>query len=431
MPPTTAGIAAAGNAFCRSFYDAGMDTRRRLGGPFWRFWAASALANLGDGIRLAAFPLLAASLTDDPLAVATVAAASALPWLLTGLVAGSLVDRRGARVLLVGADAVRILVLVVLVGALLADVATLTLVAATAFALGVAETARDTAAQTVIPRLVPSALLERANGRLVAGEVVGNEFVGPLVGAALFTAGVALPFAVNSAVLAVAVLLVLYLPASLLTARPVAGKDGAVRDGVRAGLGWLARHRVLRGLLAAAALVALADAAWFAVFVLYTEVQLETGAIGFGVYLAVGAAGGLIGALIAARLIGEQRHRAVLLGSFAVTAVMPALLLAAPTTWAALVVVITTSAGFGVLNVAAVSVRQRLTPAGLLGRVSAAWRTVLFGAGAVGGLGGGAIASWQGLQAPFALSATLGLTAVALWWFSTRRRTDPLIPATA
>jgi MFS family permease len=394
---------------------------RRLGGRFWRFWTAAALANLGDGIRLAAFPLLAASLTDDPFAVAAVGAAAALPWLLTGLVAGSLADRRGARVLLVGADTVRILVLLGLVGALLAGAATLPLVAVVAFALGVAETARDTAASTVVPRLVPAALLERANGRLVAGEVVGNEFVGPLVGAALFAAGVALPFAANSALLAIAVLLMLYLPASLLAVRPAATDEDTVRDGVGAGLGWLARHRVLRGLLTAVALVALADAAWFAVFVLYTQVELDAGAIGFGGYLAIGAAGGLVGALAAARLTGQRRHRAVLLGSFAVTALIPALLLAAPTAWAAVIVVTATSAGFGVLNVAAVSVRQRLTPDRLLGRVGASWPTVLLGAEAAGGLAGGAIASWQGLQAPFVLSAALGLVAVALWWLSTRR----------
>ncbi len=79
------------------------------------------------------------------------------------------------------------------------------------------------------------------------------------------------------------------------------------------------------------------------------------------------------------------------------------------------------------LYVAASSVPQRLTPAGLLGRVTAAWRTVVFGAGAVGALGGGAVASWQGLQAPFALSAVLGVVAVALWWLSARRSPAPLI----
>lgn len=400
----------------------------RLGGRFWRFWAAATLANLGDGIRVAAFPLLAASLTDDAFAVAAIGAATALPWLLTGLAAGSLADRRSARTLLAAADLGRIVVLLGLVAALLTNTATLPLVAVAAFALGVAETVRDTAAQTVVPRLVPSELLERANGRLVAGEVAGNEFAGPLIGAALFSVGVALPFAANSATLAIAVLLVLSLPASLLAATARGGDVGApvVADGVRAGLGWLARQRVLRGLLGAVAMVMLADAAWFAVFVLYLDARLDAGALGFGVFLAIGAAGGLTGALLADRLIGRQRHRAVLLGSIAVIAVTPALLLAAPTTWAAVVVVVATSGGFTVLNVAAVSVRQRLTPPGLLGRVTAAWRTVVFGAGAVGALAGGAVASWQGLQAPFVLSGILGIVAVALWWLSARRGSGPL-----
>ncbi|SDS77543.1 MFS transporter [Jiangella sp. DSM 45060] len=400
----------------------------RLGDRFWRFWAAATLANLGDGIRMAAFPLLAASLTDDAFAVAAVGAAAALPWLVTGLAAGSLADRRSPRTLLAAADLGRIVVLLGLVAALLTDTATLPLVAVAAFALGVAETVRDTAAQTVVPRLVPSELLERANGRLVAGEVAGNEFAGPLIGAALFATGVALPFAANSATLAIAVLLVLSLPASVLSATARRDEAGApaVADGVRAGLGWLARQPVLRGLLGAAALVMLADAAWFAVFVLYVDARLSAGALGFGAFLAIGAAGGLAGALLADRFIAGRRHRAVLLGSIAVTAVTPVLLLAAPSTWAAVIVVVATSGGFGVLNVAAVSVRQRLTPPGLLGRVTAAWRTVVFGAGAVGALGGGAVASWQGLQAPFVLSAVLGVVAVALWWSAGRGR-GPLI----
>ncbi|HEX8930534.1 MAG TPA: MFS transporter, partial [Actinomycetota bacterium] len=65
-----------------------------LGRPFWTFWTASALANIGDGIRLAAFPLLAASLSAGPVGVAAVTAAQALPWLVTGLAAGALADRR-------------------------------------------------------------------------------------------------------------------------------------------------------------------------------------------------------------------------------------------------------------------------------------------------------------------------------------------------
>jgi MFS family permease len=133
-----------------------------LGRPFWTFWSAAALANVGDGIRLAAFPLLAVSLTADPVSVAAVTAAQALPWLVTGLLAGALADRRGARALLVWADTARVLVLAVLVVAVVMGRASVPLVLVASFALGVGETVRDTAAQTAVPSLVPERLLERA-----------------------------------------------------------------------------------------------------------------------------------------------------------------------------------------------------------------------------------------------------------------------------
>ena len=235
-----------------------------LGRPFWTFWSAAALANVGDGIRLAAFPLLAASLTADPVGVAAVTAGQALPWLVTGLLAGSLADRRGARTLLVWADTARVIVLAALVVAVATGLASVTLVVAASFLLGVGETVRDTAAQTALPRLVPQRLLERANGRLVAGEIVGNEFVGPPVGAALFVVGAALPFAANGASLALAVMLVLTLPLSAVAhraAESVAESVPVVGRGVAAGLRWLAGHRTLRTLTAVSAAVAAADSA--------------------------------------------------------------------------------------------------------------------------------------------------------------------------
>lgn len=397
-----------------------------LGGVFWRFWSATVLANVGDGIRLAAFPLLAASLTDEPVAVAAVAACSALPLLLTGLPAGSLADRRSARLLMTVTDGTRTLVLLGLITALVTDRASIELVASAAFLLGVGETVRDTAAQTVIPRLVPAALLERANGRMTAGEVTGNEFVGPLVGAALFAFGAALPFVANSAALALAALFVLSVPAALLTRDQRGAATDVVPFGALAGVRWLLGHRTLRALVLAGAFVALADSAWFAVFVLYTGVRLDVAAVGFGALLAVGAVGGLAGAFAAEYLIGGRRHGPVLLWSMAVTAGAPTLLLAAPQRWAAVVVVVSTSAAFGVFNVAAVSLRHRLVPGQVLGRVIAAWRSVVLGAGAIGALAGGAIASVRGLDAPFILSGVLGLLAVAVWWDALRRGLDPL-----
>ncbi|MER7459824.1 MFS transporter [Micromonospora sp. NPDC126480] len=400
---------------------------RSLGRPFWTFWTAAALANLGDGIRVAAFPLLAAALSDDPVAVAAVAAAQFLPWLVTGLLAGALADRRGARTVIATADAGRVLVLATLAVAVATGWATIALVVAASFLLGVGETLRDTAAQTAVPRLVRDEHLERANGRLVAGEIVGNEFVGPPVGALLFVVGAALPFAVNGAALALAVMLVLSLPLSL--ARPPvrnagteAGGTGA-GGGVLAGLRWLVRQRVLRTLVVVGAAIAAADTAWFAIFVLYARESLGLGALGFGLLLATGAGGGLAGSLLAGRVLGRFRHRDVLAVTLALTGGVPVLLVVAPNRVAAVVVVVLTSASFAVLNVAALSLRHRLVPEGLLGRVVAASRTLTYSCTALGALAGGALAAQAGLVAPFLLSGAVAVVATAGWWVASRPST--------
>ena len=394
----------------------------RLGSAFWRFWCAAVLANVGDGIRVAAFPLLAATLTSDPIAVAAVGAAQGVPWLLTGLWAGVLADRRGGRALIAAADAVRFVALAVLTAAVAFAVASIALVVVAAVVVGVGETVRDTAAQAVTPRLVPGPLLERANARLVAGEVVGNEFAGPPIGAALFVAGAAIPFAVNGAALALAVMLVLTLPLSL-AARAVAhsaADGGSVGGGVLAGLRWLSRQRALRALTVSVAAVAAADNAWFAIFVLYARDRLSVGAVGFGWLLAIGAAGGVSGSMLAGRFLRDGRHRVVLACTLAVTAGVPVLLVLAPSLWAAVLVVVVTSGAFAVFNVAAVSLRQRVVPEHLLGRVTATSRTLALGGAGVGALIGGALAAGAGATAPFLFSGVIAVFATAVWWIGSR-----------
>ncbi len=390
-----------------------------LGRPFWTFWSASTLANVGDGIRLAAFPLLAASLTANPIAVAAVAAAQSLPWLVTGLLAGSLADRRRPRALLAQADTARVVVLGVLVVAVAMGWVSLPLVLLASFLLGVGETIRDTAAQTALPGLVPERLLERANGRLVAGEIVGNEFVGPPVGAALFVAGAALPFAANGASLALAVMLLLTLPISI-AARPPQDAPKQASPGVVAGLRWLAGQRVLRTLALVTAAVAAADSAWFAILVLYAEGPLGIGATGFGILLAAGALGGLLGSFLVDRLVAGRRHRMILTCSLAITAGIPATLAVTTQLWAAILVIVVTSGSFAVLNVTVVSLRQRLVPRELLGRTVAAGRTLSFSAAAVGALLGGVLTATIGIEAPFIFSGLVAVLATTAWWIVSR-----------
>jgi MFS family permease len=146
----------------------------RLGRAFLKLWSASVISNLGDGVRLAALPLLAASLTDDPRVIALVAAVSGLPWLMFSLVSGALVDRIDRRRVMITVDAARAVLVALLALALVADVADVTSLLVLAFALGLGETFFDTAAPAMTAAIVPNDRLESANARLLAANTLAT-----------------------------------------------------------------------------------------------------------------------------------------------------------------------------------------------------------------------------------------------------------------
>ena len=165
----------------------------RLGGRFRLLWAATGASNLGDGVGLVALPLLAASLTRDPLQIAAVAAAQRLPWLLFVLISGVTIDRTDRRQLQQVANVGRALVLAALGGVVWFGWASIPLLLGIALLLGVAETLADTAAVALLPAVVPRDRLEQANGRLYTTQTVANEFIGPPVGGGLFALTAAAP----------------------------------------------------------------------------------------------------------------------------------------------------------------------------------------------------------------------------------------------
>lgn len=379
-----------------------------LGAPFWRFWMAAAAANLADGVRAGAFPLVAVALGGTPVEIAAVYAAQQGAWFLFGLAAGGAADRHVPGRVVAAADAARVVVLAGLLALLLLGLATVPLLAGAAFVLGVAEVFRDTAAVSVVPRLVPGRRLERANARLVGAEVVGNEFAGPLLGAALVAVALALPVGVDAALLLVALVLVLTLAEAR---RPVPVADPGPGPGWTAGFRELRAHRDLLAVTGCGAVVAFADAAWWSVLVLVSAELLGLPPAGFGALLAAGAVGGLLGALGAERVA----HRLGPARSLPVAAVLtglPAAGIAVSGSAVAVgVLLAVSSAGFALWNVVAVSLRQRRVPAAVLGRVSAVHRLALAGGGTAGALTGGALAAAGGPAVPLLAAALLSVAA--------------------
>src|SRR6266508_185989 len=115
-------------------------TRTDLGPHYHKLWTAAAISNLGDGVFLTALPLLAATLTRDPLQVSLVFAAGWLPWLLLGLVSGALADRWDRRRVMWTVDAARFAVVGFLGVAVWAGWATIPLLVGAAFLLGAGQT---------------------------------------------------------------------------------------------------------------------------------------------------------------------------------------------------------------------------------------------------------------------------------------------------
>ncbi|WP_271216345.1 MFS transporter [Streptosporangium carneum] len=394
-----------------------------LGPAYHRLWLATALSNLGDGIRMAALPLLAAVMSSDPVVVAGVAVAGQSPWLIFGLFAGAVVDRYDQRRLTVLVDAARVLLLGLLVVALSFGVASIFLVYAVAFACGVGETLRDTATATLLPPLVSDADLDRANGGLVNAEVAGNELVGPPLGGYLFGVAMVLPFAVNGSALALVAALIFSLPNVFAKKAVSPARRSRIWADTRAGLRWLAHHRRARALVVLGGLFALMDSVWFPIFVLYVDKVLGLPAWAYGGLLGVGAVGGLVGGYLAARitrLIGSTAT----LTSCLMCAAAGQLMLGLSTSVPVVVVgLAATSGAFGVWAVAARTLRQRLTPPELLGRISSVSMTVVMGAAPLGALAGGFIAAAWGLTAPILVGAPV-LAAGALACYLTFRERD-------
>jgi MFS family permease len=394
-----------------------MDRRRegeepgRLGRSFWQLWSASTLSNLADGLVKIALPLIAVTLTDSPGLVAGVALAVTLPWLLFALPAGALADRVDRRIAMVAANVVRAAAVMVLaVGVALgleSSTSAIWVLYAVALLLGTAETVYDTSAQSILPQVVPRDRLPRANGRLIAAELTANEFVGPPLGGLLVAAGVAAAFATPAALWAAAVGALLLLRGGFAVRRE---ESTTLRADVAEGLHYLWQHRLLRTLAAMTGLFNFATNATFAVFVVLAvgpDSAMGLTEATYGLLFATIAAGSLIGALLADPIIRRLgRSRSMLLGILGgvATVGIPAL-----TTIPLVIAVAFLVGGItnALWNVVAVSLRQRITPDRILGRINSSYRLVAWGTRPLGAAAGGLIAELLGLRAVFAFAAAV------------------------
>lgn len=387
---------------------------RRLGTPFRWLLASSWVSNLGDGIAIAAGPLLVASMTHDARLVALAATVQWLPPLLFGLFAGVLADRLDRRRIVVSVNLLRAVVLVVLATTIVTDRVSIVVVLATLFVLGTAEVFADNTTQTLLPMLVARDDLVVGNARLQAGFATINQLAGPPIGAALFAVGMVVPFATQALVVALGAVLVSQV------ALPPHGRDRAnpsrIRHDVVEGLRWVRHHAAVRTLVLTIFTFNITFGAAWSVLVLYATRRLGLGEVGFGLVTTVGAAGGLVGIVC----YGWITRRVSLSNLMRIGLIVETLthvgLALATRAVVAMPIFFVFGAHAYVWGTTSVSVRQRAVPTSLQGRVGSVNQVGVFGGLVVGSGIGGVVAEHWGLAAPFWFAAVGSAVFVVLIW---------------
>jgi MFS family permease len=386
---------------------------RRLGSGFRWLLASTIVNNAGDGIAIAAGPLLLASQTRDPFLVSMALLMQYLPSLLFGVVGGVAADRFDRRRTVAIANLGRAAVLGVLTVTIVSGSVNVAVVLAALFVLGTAETFADSASSSLLPGLVARKDLGIANARMQGASLLTNDLVAPPIGAFLFAVGMALPFATNAAAFALGAVLISRVVTSVRVEREQAS---SFRADMVEGIRWLVAHPPMRTLALTIFTFNVTFGAAWSILVLYAGDRLGMDAVGFGLLTTASAVGGVVGTLSYGRL--ERRFSLAQLMRIGLLIETGTHLTFALTT--SPVVALVTMVVFGahelVWGTTSTVVRQRAVPNELLGRVTGVYRVAIVGGLVIGTPIGGLLARTFGITAPFWFGFVGSALLVALLW---------------
>jgi MFS family permease len=391
--------------------------KEKLGVNYWKLWTASVITNFGDGVAAVAYPWLASAVTRDPLHIALVGVATRLPWLLFSLPAGVITDRVDRKRLISSMDVLRFLITLGVAFTVWtsqtglstpAEIASgaaelppnstmlLGVIYVAALLLGMAEVLRDNSAQTLMPSIVSSTNLERANGRLWGAEVVMNSFAGPPAAGFLLAAAFSLPFFVDAGTFAVSAALIFSISGQFRAKQDAsvpARERPSFKEELKEGVKWLWSHPLFRPMAIALGIINALSTLALATMVLFAQEILELDETQFGILLTAAAAGGVAGSFLAPKISAKIGQGASLFASilvFGLTLIVIGLTSSAIVVW----IMFAIQSVFVILwNIITVSLRQSLIPDNLLGRVNSVYRFLGWGMMPIGAVLGGVLVS--------------------------------------
>ena len=386
---------------------------------FFKFWAADTVSGFGSYVTsLALQVLIVVTLKGTATDVGLVNAARWAPYLLLGLLMGALVDRRRRKPILVATDLARAVLLAAIPGLWWLGDLSLPVLMAFVAGFGVLTLVNDAAAQSFLPRLVPSPSLLAANARLDQGGTVAQTSGPLLAGGLVSLLGAPIAVLVDAASYLFSGIVL----ASLQVTEPApaeARQHQNLSREIGEGLRWVYRHRTL-------APFALTTHGWFlfnamlgTVFAPFVLLGLRLSPFELGVALAAAGVAGLLGATLATRIGRSWGAGWAVIGSRALSPLACAIIALVPAAGShgAIVAVLALGQGvygfgLGASNANEMGYRQAVTPDALQGRMNTTMRSLNRAMIVIGAPLGGLLTDWIGYR-PTLWIAAVGFALVA------------------
>ena len=381
-----------------------------LGHDFTRIWSASLITNLVDGVLRLAAPLLAVSLTQDPILIGALSALGLLPWLFFAIPIGAMVDRFDRRKALILGNILRALIALFIAFAVSQGFINIWLLLISVFFFGICEVLVDTTSQAVLPQILDKSNYERGNSRLQISEVIVSQFAGAPLGGLLYAVSIALPFYFSTTGFILAGLLILLFPfENEINARKkgeIEQERLGLKGDIKFALNYLYQDKQIFSIVVITTLLGFFYSLSNAIAPLFILKELNVPPALFGVVLAIGGVGALIGSIaapMASRYLGRGRALAINVFFASLLVIFIGL---SPNAYFFVAVSVLIGFTISVWNILLMSLYQSLIPPELYGRIHGARRTIVWGLMPIGALLGGVIAR-GGLRLPFLIGGSI------------------------
>ena len=399
-----------------------------LGHDFSRIWSASLITNLVDGVLRLAAPLLAVSLTEDPILIGALSALGLLPWLFFAIPIGALVDRVDRRKALVIGNSLRAVIALFIAFAVSQDFINIWLLLISVFFFGICEVLVDTTSQAVLPQILDKTNYERGNSRLQISEVIVSQFAGAPLSGLLYAVSIALPFFFSTTGFILAGLLILLFPFERAINVRKEGDAGQAKLGLKGdikfALNYLYQDKQIFSIVVITTLLGFFYSLSNAIAPLFILKELNVSPALFGVVLAIQGIGALAGS-IAAPMVSKYlgRGKALAINVFFASLLVIFIGLS-PNAYFFVAVSVLIGFTISVWNILLMSLYQSLIPPELYGRIHGARRTIVWGLMPIGALLGGVIAR-GGLRLPFLIGGSIA-TLIAFFSYKHIKRIGDL-----